>query len=105
MNDVSDQKLDELLRRDFAGAVADDGFSAQVMRALPPRRRQRTKLLPIAALIGGLPACLALLPSTLLQQATNEWLTADICSAFVVVCVLLLGVSLLGCSWALEETP
>jgi hypothetical protein len=103
MNELSDQKIDELLRRDFAGAVADGGFSARVIRALPPRRRRRPWLLPVAALIGGLLASLALLPSPLLQQAATEWLAADIGAAFVVVCVLLFGVSLLGCGWALEE--
>lgn len=103
MNDFSDQELDDLLRRAFTGAVADDGFSARVMRALPARRRQRPWLLPAAVLVGGLLAWLALLPSPLLQQVGREWLAGDFGGASAAVYMLLFGVSLLGCGWALEE--
>jgi len=103
INDVSDKQLDDLLRRNFAGAVADDGFSGRVMRAIPVRRRQRPWLLPCTALAGGLLAWLALLPSPLWQQLAHEWLAGDFGAASAVVSVLVLGVSLLGCAWALEE--
>ncbi len=103
MNELDDQKLDELLRCEFAGAVADDGFSARVMRILPPRQRSQPWLLPIAALAGGLLTWLALLPSPLLQQASREWLAGDLGTTSAVVCAILLGVGLLGCGWALEE--
>jgi len=53
MNDLSDQKLDELLRQNFAG-VPDHGFSKRVLRALPQRPSPRIWLLPAAAVIGGL---------------------------------------------------
>lgn len=101
MTELSDEKLDELLRRSFADAPADDGFSARVMRALPPRRQPL--LLPIAVLAGALLACLAILPSPLLRQATSQWLAGDIGASAALVCALLLGVTLLGCAWALEE--
>jgi hypothetical protein len=104
MNEISDERLDDLLRRDFDGAVADDGFSARVMRALPARRRQRPWLLPAAALAGGLLAWLSLLPSALLQQVADEWLGGGLGAASAGVCVLLLGVSVLGCGWALDES-
>lgn len=95
--------IDALLHGDFAGPVADDGFSAQVMQALPPRRPRRALLLPLAALIGGLLAWLSLLPSPLLQGAGSEWLAGQMGGSLAVVCVVLLGVGLLGCGWALEE--
>lgn len=103
MNDTSDKKLDDLLRSAFSGPLADDGFSARVLRALPPRRRQRPWLVPCAALVGGMLAWLVLLPSPLLQQAAREWLAGGIGFATVSVCALSLVVSLLGCGWALEE--
>lgn len=103
MNAISDQELDERLRRAFTGAVADDGFSARVMRALPARRRQRPWLLPAAALTGGLLAWLALLPSPLLQQFAREWLAGDFGSVSAGIYLLSFGLSLLGCAWALEE--
>jgi hypothetical protein len=104
MNDISDMKLDDLLRRDFPGAVADDGFSERVMRALPTRRRHQPWLLPSATLAGGLLAWWTLLPSGLLQQVALEWLAGDYGAASAGVCVLLLGFSWLGCAWALEES-
>lgn len=105
MSEMTDQELDELLRRDFAVGVADEGFSERVMRALPPRQGQKPWLLPLATLTGGLLAWLALLPSPLLQQATREWLAGDIGPTSVAVYALLLGVGVLGCVWALEEAP
>lgn len=104
MSDISDQRIDDLLRRNFNGAVPDDGFSAQVTRALPARQRLRPWLLPVAALAGSLLTWMTLLPSQLLQQAAREWLAGGFGAASSGVCVLLLGLSLLGCSWALEES-
>lgn len=104
MNDMSDEKLDDLLRRAFTGPVEDGGFSARVIRALPTRAPQRPWLLPGAALAGSLLAWLALRPSTLLQQAANEWLAGGFGAASAGVCVLLFGVSVLGCGWALDES-
>jgi hypothetical protein len=103
MNDIPDQELDDLLRRAFTGAVEDDGFSARVMRALPVRRRPRPWLLSGAALAGGLLAWWALLPSPLLQQFAREWLASDFGGVSAAVYILLFGVSLLSCGWALEE--
>jgi hypothetical protein len=104
MNEISEQQIDEQLRRDFGDGVPDDGFSARVIRALPPRRRPRPWLLPTAALAGSLLAWLALLPSPLLQQAAQEWLAGSFGATSAGVCVLLLGVSMLGSGWALEES-
>ncbi|MGD9583674.1 MAG: hypothetical protein AB7V26_08440 [Lysobacterales bacterium] len=103
MPEMSDETLDALLRRDFEGAVVDDGFSARVMRALPPRRRSRPWLLPGAVLAGGLLAWLALLPSPLLQLVAREWQGGGFTAASIGVCLLLLVVSVLGCGWALDE--
>ena len=103
MTQLLDDKIDEWLRRDFS-AVPDDGFTLHVVRALPPRQRQPRWLMPTAALVGSLAAWLTLLPSPLLQQATREWLAGDIGATSAMVCALLLGLGLLGCSWALEES-
>ncbi|WP_313917243.1 hypothetical protein [Tahibacter sp.] len=102
MTELSDPSLDNLLRRSFAGAVADEGFTERVMHVLPARR-QRPWLLPGAALAGGLLAWLALLPAPPWRQIVQEWLAGGFDMASVGVCVLLLGVSLLGCGWALAE--
>ncbi|MFP7724262.1 hypothetical protein ACJQWM_02050 [Lysobacter sp. D1-1-M9] len=104
MSEISDQRIHDLLRRNFNGAVPDDGFSAQVTRALPARQRPRPWLLPAAALAGSLLAWVTLLPSPLLQQVAHEWLTGGFGAASAGICVLLLGLSLLSCGWALEES-
>jgi len=104
MSEMTETELDELLRREFSGPAADEGFSRRVLRALPARRRQRPWLLPVSALLGVVLACLALLPAPLLQQVTLEWQAGAFGSAAAVFCVLLLGMSLLGCGWALEES-
>jgi hypothetical protein len=104
MNGISERQIDELLRRDFAGGVAEDGFSVRVTRALPARRKSRPWMLPTAALAGSLLAWLALLPSPLLQQAAQEWVTGNLGATSAGVGVLLLGVSMLGCGWALDES-
>ena len=104
MNEISDQKIDDLLRHDFPGAVPDDGFSARVTRNLPARRRRRPWMLPAAVLAGSVLAWLTLLPSPLLQQVAHEWQAGGFGATSAGVCVLLLGVSLLGCGWALDES-
>lgn len=102
-DDRSDRALDELLRKGFQGEVADEGFSARVMRALPPRRRERPWLLPAAALAGGLLAWLAVLPAQAWQDLAREWLAGELGPLTLGVGALLLVVSMLGCAWALDE--
>lgn len=103
MNEISEHDLDQLLRRNFAGAVDDNGFTERVMRTLPVRQRHRPWLLPVAALAGGILGWLALLPSPLLEQLAREWLVGGFGTASALVCMMLFGVSLLGVGWALEE--
>ncbi len=102
MADLSDQALEELLRRDVR-AIPDQGFSARVMRALPTPPRQRHWLMPAAAISGALLAWLALLPATLLQQAASDWLAGNMGPSTLALWALVLCVGLLGCGWALEE--
>lgn len=104
MSERSDLELDDLLRRAFAGAVADDGFTRKLIRALPPRPPPRSWPLPLAAAIGGVLSWAALSPSPLWHAAAHEWLANDIGAASVLIGALLLGISLLGCAWALDET-
>lgn len=105
MSDLQNNELDAWLRHEFEGPVADDGFAARVMRALPPRPKQRAWPLPVAAIAGGLLAWLALAPSPLVDLATREWLAADFGASSGVLLALLFGMTLLGCAWALEEGP
>lgn len=105
MNDLQDADLASGLRREFDGPIADEGFAARVMRALPPRRKRRAWPLPAAALAGALLAWLALASSALGELAVREWLAADLGTGSAVLLALLSGVVLLACAWALEEGP
>lgn len=104
LDDSSDRTLDALLRRQLSGTVPDDdGFSARVMGALPPRRQPRTWLLPCAAVAGTLLAWLALMPSPVWQLAAQEWFTGNLGAATAGLGVLMLVVTLAACAWSLEE--
>jgi hypothetical protein len=105
MNDPADQALEDLLRRDFKGAVADDGFAARVTRSLPPVRRRQPWLIPAAALGGALLSWLALRPSPVFELAGREWLAGATGPASTLVLSLLLVMGLLGSVWALDEAP
>lgn len=103
INEVSDARLDDLLREQFRGPVADEGFAARVMLALPPRREYRRWLLPGAAALGGLLAWVTLMPSPVWQQAVQEWLAGDFGAATAGIGVLMFGVTLASFAWSLEE--
>jgi hypothetical protein len=104
MNDLSDEAIDALLRRDFEGPVADDGFSLRVMHALPTRKRRPTWLLPLALAGGGALAWAALTPSSLWLEVAREGATGSPGPATVLFLVVMLGTGLVGCAWALEES-
>lgn len=103
MNEPLEHEFDERLRREFEAAVADDGFTARVMQALPPRPRQGNWRLTAAALAGSLLSWLTLAPSALVERVTVEWLAADPGPHSAIVLALLVGMGALGCAWALEE--
>lgn len=105
MTEVSDAKLDELLRHAFDGPVADDGFSASVMRALPPRRAPAAGLLPAAALVGGVLTWLTLGPSPLLQEAARQGLQGQAGASLILLCAVGLTMGVLACAWAAMEEP
>ena len=102
MKDVVEQQIEELLRRDFR-ALDDDGFTAKVMRALPERGPRGAAWLPVGGLIGGLLGWWSLLPASLLQGATGEWLAGEVGGSLAILYLLLLVVGLLTCAWSLEE--
>lgn len=102
-DDTTDPALDALLRRQFTGPVPDEGFSARVMRALPPRRAPRPWLLPTAAVAGCGLAWLALAPSPAWRLAAQEWAAGDPGAASLGVAVLMGVLALAGCAWSLDE--
>lgn len=105
MNEHLDPALDALLRQGFEGPIADEGFVAQVMSALPPRRQRRAWSLPAATLAGVLLAWVALATSPFAGQVAREWQAADVGGGSAMLVALWFAMGLLGCAWALEEGP
>lgn len=103
-NEIRDDALDALLSREFDGPVIDDGFSARVMGALPPRRPWTTWVLPTAAVVGGAFAWAALAPSPLWREVATEMAAGSSTGAALAFIALLLGLGVLGVAWALEES-
>ena len=102
-DDTTDPALDALLRRQFTGPVPDEGFSARVMRALPPRRAPRPWLLPTAAVAGCGLAWLALAPSPAWRLAAQEWLSGEPGVATGAVVLLSLVLTLASGVGAMDE--
>lgn len=103
MNESPDSSLDALLRQQFEGPVADDGFCDRVMQQLPPRRRAH-RWQQLVGIFAGLGACLWSLSSTpLLRAGMQDWGHGSLSSAAMMLLLTLMGMSLLASWWALTE--
>jgi len=103
MNDPTDDAIDALLRQQFEGSVADDGFSERVMQQLPPRRRRIAW--PVwASHLAGVAICwLSLRSSPLLLAGWRDWASGSLSSAAVALLIVTAGMSLLALGWSLTE--
>jgi len=103
MNELHDNEIEALLRRGFGGPVPDAGFSEQVMRRLPPRRRRIAWPL-WGGLLAGTGACwLSLLRSPLLHAGWRAWLHGDWSAPAIALLLAAGGLSLLTCWWSATE--
>lgn len=103
MNDPRDSSIDALLRSQFEGPLADDGFCDRVMRQLPARRRPLRWQLPVG-MLAGLGACLWSLSSApLIRTGWHDWTHGSLSLEAVMMMLALMGMSLLVSWWALTE--
>lgn len=102
-NDPHDDAIEALLRRQFAGAVPDDGFCERVMRRLPPRRRRRTWPVWVGMLAGGALCGASLLPLPLLRAGWQDWLHGDWSVSAIALLSAIACMSLLALGWAWAE--
>lgn len=103
MSDWRDEEIEALLRRGFDGPVPDAGFSEQVMRRLPPRRRRIAWWLWGGLLAGTGASWLSLLRSPLLHAGWRAWLRGDWSTPAIVLLLVAGGLSLLACWWCALE--
>jgi hypothetical protein len=98
-----DDMIDTLLRRQFEGAVPDDGFCDRVMQHLPARPRRRAWPL-WSGIVAGAAACALSLASTpAVQLGWHDWLGGEPSAPAIVLLLALTGMSLLAMCWSLAE--
>lgn len=102
MNQSRDDAIEALLRKQFDGPVADEGFSQRLMQRLPRRRRATWPLW--GGVVAGAVACwLALLSSPLLQTGWREWVSGESSAPAITVMLAMLGMALLALAWGVAE--
>ena len=103
MNHPDDDDIDALLREQFEGPVADDGFADRVLRQ--PRPSRRRAAWPVAAgIVAGMVACGFSLSSTaLLRAGWQDWTVGELSTPAIVLMAVAAGMSLLACWWTTME--
>jgi len=104
MNEIHDEAIDALLRRQFDGPVTDGGFSDQVMQQLPSRRRRAAWPLWLGVTLGAgaCGACLIRVP--LLHAGCEDWLSGRWSAPAMGLLSAMAVMSLLAMGWGLLES-
>jgi len=103
MSNNEHDEIDRLLREHSEGPVADAGFSAQVMRQLPPRRRVRWPLWS-GVLIGALGCFLSLAAAPLLRTGVHDWIGGEPSLAALAAWATSLAIAWLALGWGMAES-
>ena len=98
-----DDAIDTLLRQQFEGPVADDGFCDRVLQQLPARPRRRAWPL-WSGIAAGVVACALSLASTpLVQLGWRDLIGGELSAPVIALLLTLGGMSLLAMCWSLAE--
>ncbi len=105
MNESHDDDiLDALLRQQFEGPVADDGFSERVMRHLPPRRRRVAWPLWLGVLAGIAACWTCLAHAPLLHLGWRDWMAGELSPSVIGTWLAMAALSVLALGWGLMES-
>jgi Domain of unknown function (DUF5056) len=104
MNESHDDTIEALLRRQFDGPVADDGFSDRVMQHLPTHRRRATWPLWIGVLIGTAACGICIDSVPLLHNGWRDWLAGEPSISAIGMWAMMAAMSLLALMWSLAES-
>ncbi len=103
MNHPDDDVIEALLRKQFAGHVPDDGFTARVMQRLPSHRGRTTWPL-WAGLLAGAGVCTwSLRSSPLLRAGWRDWMGSELSVPAIALMFTVASLALLAVLWALME--
>lgn len=101
---MNDDAIEALLRRQFEGPVADDGFSERVMRQLPPRRRRIAWPLWLGLLAGACACWPSLAGTPLLHAGWRDWLDGELSAPAMGLLLAVAGMAWLALGWTLAES-
>ena len=98
-----DDAIDALLRRQFEGAVPDDGFCDRVMQRLPARPRRRAWPLWSGIAAGAAACALSLSSTPMVHLGWRDWVGGELSAPAIALLLALAGMSLLAMCWSLAE--
>ncbi|WP_158884178.1 DUF5056 domain-containing protein [Rhodanobacter sp. L36] len=102
-HEENDDSIEAMLRRQFEGPIADQGFSEHVMQRLPPRRR-RVAWPVWSGVLAGVAACVvSLLFSPLLHAGWRDVMHGDWSTSAITLLSVMAGLSVLACGWTFAE--
>ena len=104
MNEAHDEEIEALLRRQFEGPVADDGFSEQVMRHLPPRRRRAAWPLQLGGLVGAAACWFSLANVPMLKVGWRDSLAGHLSAPAIGMWLAMAVLAMLALGWSLAES-
>ena len=103
MNDEMEDVLDVLLRQQFEGPVADEGFCASVIDRLPARRL-RNKWPMVAGIIAGVATCwFSLWSAPVAHAGWQDWLSGEPSASAVALFIAMTSMAILALAWAIAE--
>jgi hypothetical protein len=103
MNPLPQDEIEALLRKQFDGPIADNGFSDRLMRQLPHRHRRAAWPLWTGIITGAAACWLALLPSPLLHLGWHDSVNGEWSAASVSMVLVILVMVMLALAWAMLE--
>jgi hypothetical protein len=104
MKEPQGDTIDALLRQQFEGPVADDGFSEKVMQHLPPRRPRKVWPMWLGVWLGAAACWICLINVPLLHVGWRDWLAEEPSTSAIGMLLAIAAMTLLTMGWGLLES-
>lgn len=103
MTDESEDMVDALLRDQFVGPLADDGFCDRVMNQLPAKRRRHHWPLAAGAFAGVAAYGISLWSAPITNAGWRDWLAGEMSASVMTLFISMIGMAVLALAWAIAE--